>query len=138
MQYQAGYILEAVNDQLKAYAKTHNKEYEKYGLLRSLVTFNVQTALNLEVPSNIPAILAVASNIITRGIPTLPSINLEQYFAKSLALTHSVIDEGRGVISFPLSQRNSDSNADEDYYKILHVIEPRANNRRKHSVNPVL
>ena len=74
MQLQAGYILESVRDALNAYAKRHEKLPVLHGLLRSLSTFEVQTGFNLETPANPPSIFAVASNIITRGLPNITEI----------------------------------------------------------------
>ena len=99
MQLQAGYILESVRDSLTAYAKRTDKSPALNGLLKSLSTFEVQSRLDLETPLNPPSIIAVASNIITRGLPTLASVNLEEYFANKLAVTkrQDDIDRGKAV-----------------------------------------
>ena len=101
MQLQAGYILESVRDALNAYTKRNEKLPTLHGLLRSLSTFEVQTVTNIETPQNFPSIFAVASNIITRGLPTLASVHLEEYFADKLSITqrHDIPDNGK--IAFP-------------------------------------
>ncbi|MBK9733194.1 MAG: ATP-dependent DNA helicase RecQ [Chitinophagaceae bacterium] len=129
MQYQSGYILESVRQHLKAYAKQHKKEAELNGLLRSLSTFNVETNLNLETPTNVPSILAVAVNILTRGLPTLPSIHLEQYFANAFQLTHREDEIERGRIGFPLVENGVTQSVADKFYKALHVVDPSAKNR---------
>ena len=103
MQLQAGYILESVRDSLNAYAKQHEKIPSLHGLLKSLSTFEVQTGLNLETPANPPSIFAVASNIITRGLPTLASVYLEEYFADKLAVTQRQENTARGKVAVSLS-----------------------------------
>ncbi len=128
-QYQAGYILESVRESLKTYAKKHKKDAALHGLLRSLSTFNVQTNLNLETPSNLPSILAVAYNILTRGLPTLASIYMEDHFSNAFSLSYRLNDIPTGKINFPLAQNKTTKNANEEFFKSLHVIEPRARNR---------
>lgn len=129
-QYQAGYILESVSEQLNQYARQCKKEAHLNGLLRSLSTFNIETGVNLENPSIIPSILAVASNILTRGLPTLPSVTLEQYFSDTIQLTNREDNVERGKINFPLVQNSTTGKAKEIFYKALHVIDPRAKDRR--------
>lgn len=129
MQYQAGYILESVREHLKNYVKQHKREAALHGLLRSLSTFNVQTSLNLETPVKVPSILAVAANILTRGLPTLATIQTEQYFANAFSLTRRTDDIERGKIDFPLVENNVSETASEKFFKALHIIDPRAKNR---------
>jgi hypothetical protein len=131
MQLQAGYILEAVRDVLNAYAKRHEKSPALHGLLMSLSTFEVQTGLNLETPANPPSVFAVASNIITRGLPTLASVHLEEYFADKLALTQRHDNEARGKVSFPFVNVDEDNEHGLSLFKSLHTIDPRAKNRSR-------
>jgi ATP-dependent DNA helicase RecQ len=132
MQYQAGYILESVRSILKDHAIKHMKEPALNGLLRSLCTFNVQSSLNLGTPNQIPSILAVAVNIVTRGLPTLGSIDLEQYFADTIQLTTRKDDHERGEIRFPLINDKFTTAESDELYKLLHTIEPRAKDRLKY------
>src|SRR5262245_3129112 len=129
MQFQAGLILESVRNHLKTYAKQHKKEAELNGLLRSLCTFDVETTLNFEISTGIPSILAVALNILTRGLPTLTSIHIEEEFAQALNRTTRFDDENRGKIGFPFI--NNDVQADV-LYKALHTIDPRAKLRSQY------
>ncbi|MFN8154972.1 MAG: helicase-related protein [Bacteroidia bacterium] len=138
MQLQAGYILESVRDALNAYAKRNEKSPALHGLLRSLSTFEVQTGLNLETPANPPSIFAVASNIITRGLPTLASVNLEEYFADKLAVTQRQDNIARGKVAFPFVNVDEDSEHGQSLFKTLHTIDPRAKNRSQYlKVNDV-
>lgn len=59
----------------------------------------------------------------------MASIHLEQYFANVLHLTSRVDDFEREKISFPLTQNAANQYATEKFYKSLHVVDPRANNR---------
>lgn len=129
MQFQAGYILESVRDALNAYAKRQEMIPALHGLLRSLSTFEVQTELNIETPANPPSIFAVASNIITRGLPTLASVHLEGYFADKLAVTQRHDNTARGKVAFPFVNVDEDNKNGQSLFKSLHTIDPRAKNR---------
>lgn len=125
-QFQAGYILEAVKELLTIYSRKKNIDIN--GLLSSLSTFNVETSLNLGPSTKIPSILAVASNILTRGLPTLGNVYVEEYFADKLGLTKRVDDAERGKICFPFIEDPDP----KDLYKALHIIDPRARNRSQY------
>ncbi len=126
MQYQAGYILESVRDSLLTYSEQHHNESELIGLLRSLCTFNVETAIDLDYKNNIPSILAVATNILTRGLPTLTSVFIEQIFIKALHVTQRVDNFESGKICFPMLDNSFADNDSEAFFKVLHTIDPRA------------
>lgn len=126
MQLQAGYVLESVRDALIAFGKRYDKTPALNGLLRSLSTFEVETVINLEIQANPPSIFAVASNIITRGLPTLPSVFLEQYIADKLAITKREDIPARGKIAFPFVKGSSDHENGKYFFNILHTIDPRA------------
>lgn len=127
-QYQAGYILEAVRENLLFFAKKNDRELELNGLLRSLSTFNIQTNINLENTFFTKSIFAVATNILTRGLPTLANISTEHLFTKSLNKTHRVDLNEKGKITFPFNN-DSNSNNDNSFFLALHTIDPRAKNR---------
>jgi superfamily II DNA or RNA helicase len=135
MQFQAGYILESVRSQLRTYAHLNKKEAELSGLLRSLTTFDIHTVLDIQQPPVVPSILAVATNILTRGLPTLASTAIEQYFADALGITIRHDNKGRGNIAFPLIADVQDAgcqtvqNMHQSFYNALHLIDPRARNR---------
>lgn len=132
LQYQAGYILEAVKEQLQTYSKLQKNEIKLNGLLKSLSTFNVITSVNLELPSAIPSILAVASNILTRGLPTLPSVFLEEQFSKYLQLTVRKDKLESGKINFPLTDSFHSKYSPETLFKSLHVVDARYVNRSQY------
>ncbi|WP_313977966.1 DEAD/DEAH box helicase [Xanthocytophaga flavus] len=130
MQFQAGYLLESVKENLNKYAKQRGKTAALAGLLRMMSTFNIKTEINLDTPSNVPSVLAVALNIITRGLPTFASIQTEQHFADAFRLTARKDDMDRGKITFPFIE--SKDNMGEILFKALHIIDPRAKDRNKY------
>ena len=128
MQLQAGYILDGVKERLNSYAKSHKIEAELAGLQRWLSTFDLETGINLEFSNSVPSIYAVATNLITRGLPTLPSVFIESQFSKLLNQTKEVQNQERGKISFPLNENIKT----EKIYNAYHIIEPRAKDRSKY------
>src|SRR5258706_11624590 len=86
MQLQAGYILTCVYDYLK-----NHKDTNTDGLLKSLCFFEVESTLSKEDPTDKPEI-AVLNNLISRGLPTRPSLFIEECLNESLALGESKID----------------------------------------------
>jgi ATP-dependent DNA helicase RecQ len=131
-QFQAGYILEAVRENLLSFAKINNRELELNGLLRSLCTFNVQTNVNLESTSSVRSIFAVATNILTRGLPTLSNINTEQFFADALNVTHRIDLNDKGKVTFPFKNELNLKTLENNFFTALHTIDPRAKNRPKY------
>ena len=142
MQFQAGYILASVRDALIDYSKGHGKGPELGGMFRSLSTFEVQTECNLETPLDPPSILAVASNILTRGMPSLASVFLEEYFATQLGETIRQDKSAHGKVEFPfvdVTESNKYGQTEKEIlnrqralFKTLHTIDPRAKDRRKY------
>lgn len=126
-QFQAGYICDSVKQHLNSYAKNNNAQNKVTGLLKGLSTFNVSTSQNLDLASNVPSIFAVANNILTRGLPTLATIKIEEYLEESLKLVNK--HEFRGKISFPFIDNINESIIGEKCFKLLHAIDPRCKNR---------
>ncbi len=126
-QYQAAYILDSVFKKLNDFGEENAKSSEINGLFKSLSTFNVATNLNLDLHENTPNIYAVISNLITRGLPTLANIRLEEQIANCFNLTIKNDDVSRGQISFPFEDKKING---EILFNSLHTIEPRAINRR--------
>ena len=91
----AGYILSGVRRHLMS------STYKAYGqmLLHYLSVFEIETRGPTRVPTD-DAIFSIASNIISRGNPTIPSLRVERTLASLCNLTHEVAD--RGSIEFPI------------------------------------
>lgn len=128
-QYQAAYILDSVFKKLHDFGEKNRNSSKISGLLKFLSTFNVCTNIDLDLHENIPNIYAVISNLITRGLPTLANIRLEEKMSACLKLTEKEFDEVKGQISFPFVEKNIDG---EILFKSLHTIDPRAINRREY------
>lgn len=128
-QYQAAYILDSVFKKLHNFGDENKKSSEINGLFKYLSTFNVGTNVNLDFNENVPNIFAVVSNLITRGLPTLANIRLEEQIAKSLNLTAKFNNESRGQLSFPFADENLNG---ELIFKSLHTIDSRATNRKEY------
>lgn len=129
-QYQAGYILDAVQRTLHAFEGESNPdiEYQKrsrkiQGLLGQLSTFDVIRPDQFTKPNQPAAILAVLRNIITRGTPTLPSESLEEIFAERLKFT--AVRPDKGALKYP-AIRDLDR---DSLLCALHLIDPRARHR---------
>lgn len=127
MQYQAGYLLDCIRLVVNENERFKKQDYTFNSLLKWLCTFEIETTLNLERHDKTPGILAVANNIITRGLPTLPDIFIEKYFEKHLGLTKETNDEN-GSLMFP----SIDALNVDKLFRTFHVVEPRATDREKY------
>lgn len=126
MQLQAGFILSGVKTLLEEEYKDYEKALKLRGLLLSLSTFELVTPLNLEHQHPVPSILAVIYNLVTRGLPTYASIDIENIFAEAFKLTKYA--EEHGSIKFPTTDKVSVT----QLFKSLHPVEPRLKNRADH------
>lgn len=124
-QIQAGFVLDSVYKELHLYGDINKKTSHVNGLFKYLSTFNVATNLNITTHQDAPNILAVVSNLISRGIPTLASIRLEEKLVDCLGLTNKNNQNENGVLSYSLKSEV----IGEKLFNALHVIEPRAINR---------
>ena len=89
-QFQAGYVLEAIKE---SFAQTASDLDKINALLSSLCYFDIDTDLNLfsKKPES-DSIVAVLSNIISRGLPTKPSIFIEETFANTFGMSQRQVD----------------------------------------------
>ncbi|GAB3422035.1 DEAD/DEAH box helicase [Niabella aquatica] len=119
-QLQAGYILDCVKETLETkYAPT-----EVQGLLTQLSYFDidVNSTAELKDNSNFEQILSVAHNIISRGLPTRPTLWLESKILDVLGLTQRDEKEFEvGSIKQKLIVKDS---FPEKLFKALHIIDP--------------
>ena len=128
MQLQAGYILQGIRSSLFAHAKDEKIEHHLSGILKYLSTFDFETKLNLEHSKKPESIFAVAHNLISRGLPTIPSVYIEKKFAEALKSTTLSLKEyeEKGKINYELT---NDEFSGEILFNSLHFIETRARNR---------
>lgn len=126
-QYQAGFILDSVYNELHNLRSENKKSPEINGLFNYLSTFNVSTNIDLDLNGDVPNIYAVLSNLISRGLPTLANIRLEEQISKCLNLTDKNNYNSRGQISFPFKDNKITR---DKLFKSLHVIDPRSKIRK--------
>jgi ATP-dependent DNA helicase RecQ len=126
MQLQAGFMLSGVTARLEKEARRSSKTGELRGLLASLSVFEASTPLDLQIPLDTVPILAVAYNIVTRGLPTLASTAIEQRFAETLAC--SIYEEKNGAICYPLVSGIQN----ELIFRALHPMDPRFRDRKSY------
>jgi len=103
-QYKASYLDKNVFECIIDLRKGSEFKYKIFGLLESLSTFDTLTDINLDNPTSISSLLAVANNIITRGNPTICSNNISaklKSFSTGLSAT--------------------------DFYSALHLVDTRLN-----------
>ncbi len=103
-QYKASYFDKNVFDSISDLRKGNGLKFKILGLLESLSTFDTLTNIDFDNPTSIPSLLAVANNIITRGNPTICSIDISAKLK-------------------PLSNGFSAT----DFYSALHLVDTRPN-----------
>ena len=135
MQLQAGYFLPTVKQQL---VQTGNHiddiDYKINGLLTHLCYFELETNANLSSQRlNVEPLIAVANNIVSRGLPTQPSTYIEAVFSETFQLTERYVDE-LGTIHYRWIHQTVPF---DSLYAALHIIEPRLNcfNRLLNTLN---
>ena len=123
MQFQAGYILGGL---VPALIKAGYEKNKIEPLLKSLCYFELQSIERINTyDGEFDSLLAVAENIISRGLPTFASIFIEDAFVKNFNLTTKIIDD-TGGINYPFT--NPDNVQFNKFYNALHLIAPRTNN----------
>lgn len=118
MQQQAGYIFDIVKNKLLLNYRNH----EVLGLLDSLSYFEIDGIEDI-LPNDKPE-LAVLYNLISRGLPTRPSLYIEKGFQTALALGELDADVLGNIEAIP----NELFDAVAPYlFKALHIVDPRVN-----------
>ena len=117
MQLQAGYIFDFVKNRLLS----ENKSSEVLSLLESLSYFEIDSTLTVVNPNDKPE-LAVLNNLLSRGLPTRPSLFIENIFLNSLAIGETIPDTLGNIESLTYNSFNSIA---QYLFKALHIIDPR-------------
>lgn len=116
MQLQAGYIIDEVKDLLQEEFGTNQLNK----LLEYLCYFEVETQINFN-NYNEDSIYSVLSNLISRGLPTRMSLDLEETFLEVFKIGN--LSENLGTISCKgTSKLHSLLDA---IFNALHIIDPR-------------
>jgi ATP-dependent DNA helicase RecQ len=125
MQQQAAYILPAVHKALKKWAgASTSHQLQLAGLLEGISTFDVITVIPKARAEPADSILAVVTNLLTRGLPTLPSVFVEDELASSLGLTERKLETHLGKIRFPFCEGLA-----PDAESLLNALHPIVSNR---------
>jgi ATP-dependent DNA helicase RecQ len=119
MQFQVGYFIEAVKESLPKAGYDPDKIE---GLINHLCHFELETKIDLlTCRDNLVPVIAVANNLLTRGLPTRPSVYLEDVLAKIFLMTQREVD-GMGSICYAPSSPELKSCP---LYEALHLIDSR-------------
>ena len=122
-QLQAAYILSAVQQALKSWCQIDKEDKLALdGLQHWLCTFDVITPLDLSRAASPNSLYAVAANLLTRGLPTIPTVDLEIAMAQRLGLTERSDNEQFGSIRFPFVKGKEPNG--EDIFRAMHAINP--------------
>ncbi|MCE7924253.1 MAG: ATP-dependent DNA helicase RecQ [Haliscomenobacteraceae bacterium CHB4] len=113
----AGYFNTSLRRNLEKYFGKEKTE----SLLRSLALFQVETNLSQKRTSSPLSELAVLHNLLIRGLPTLPSLFLEEKVQQSLGFTSR--QEKNGSIEFLLSPHGEA--LIDDVLTALHIVDKR-------------
>lgn len=103
-QYKASFLDKNVFDSISNLREGNEFKYKVLGLLESISAFDTLTDIDLDNPTSINSILAVANNIITRGNPTICS--------KDISAKLKSLSTGLATI---------------DFYSALHLVDTRNN-----------
>ena len=113
-QLHAGYILSTVRDSLKLEVL----QVDTKSLLESLSVFEID--VEVQHKNNIleaESLFCVAENIISRGLPTMPSVYIEETILKKLNMATKSVHSRTGAIQFDQERPLSDNQKD-----LLHSI----------------
>ncbi len=124
MQLHAGYILDGMSQ--------IERNEEITALAKHLSYFDVQTNTNFE-PIEVDPLIAVANNIISRGLPTKPSTFIEGSFSEGFNYTKRKADE-MGSVSFLFHTHNSDF--EKLIFQAFHIIDPRITSSKQYEDFP--
>jgi ATP-dependent DNA helicase RecQ len=128
MQFKAGYIADSIakvitefkNKLNKSIVAEQTKLLQINGLLQYVSSFEVEFPYDHKPNyKNINPVLATINNIISRGLPTRASIELEELFSK-IGLTETNKDEFE--LNFPKAKKEIEF---ETLFQLLHIVEPK-------------
>lgn len=120
-QFQAGYLLDGINETLK---NLDNKSKEVKGLLKHLSCFDLKINCNITSNSS-DSFTSVIHNLIVRGIPTRPSIFIENKFLNAFQkfqIDNSEFTKQLGNIKYESKLNEEEKN---NIFSALHIIDPR-------------
>lgn len=116
-QFFAGYVLDAITEE---FVDTELEE-ENEELLKSLSSFDVKSNKSLSVEKDYPSRLAVLANIISRGLPTMAPLVVENTFSQLFHISTKPVSTA--TIHYGSTHKVSKNDINE----ALHIIDPRFN-----------
>jgi len=128
--FKASYICDAISKVIKDYKKSFNEDNnngnELNGLLEHVSSFDVKFSNNQSINySKLNSVLAIANNILTRGLPTIAPILIEETFVKCGLVNDNIR---------PYEYNFDNANFELQYeliFKLLHIVEPNLNISRE-------
>jgi ATP-dependent DNA helicase RecQ len=120
-QYQAGYILDGVNEILK------QNKFDKgrvSGLLKYISCFDLETTTSIDKKSNDPFV-SVIHNLISKGIPTRPSIFIEKEFSNAFGKSHLDTSDFTQLLGNIKYLPNLTEEEKQNIFEALHIVDPR-------------
>jgi len=132
-QLQAGYILDCVKETLES----NFTASEVKGLLTQLSYFDIEinSTVTSNTKPNFEQLLFVAHNIISRGLPTRPSLGLEEKILTAFKLTEQ--DEKILEIGTIRHELKINETLIQKLFQALHIIDPdlKGDNINKNKIN---
>jgi ATP-dependent DNA helicase RecQ len=119
-QFQAGYILDGINDSLKRL----DKSKEVKGLLKHLSCFDIETNCNISSNSS-DSFTSVIHNLIVRGIPTRPSVFIENEFLEIFQKFKKDDSDFTKLLGNIKYESNLSEEEQNSIFLALHIIDPR-------------
>jgi len=123
IQLQAGYIIDSIKEHLK---KEFGKE-QIDGLTKQLSYFDLDITVHRENADNnsVIQLLSVANNLICRGLPTRPSLQIENVLFDKFPIAEP--NQRLAEIGTIKNDLTVNKEFAEQLYRALHIIEPRIN-----------
>ncbi len=125
----AGYMLDGVKDKL--YSLDDGIDWQD--VLRFLSEFTIESTNTCEIATSDP-LIAVADNIISRGLPTKPSLLIEENFRNKFQHINRNINKKVGYIPYKLI----DNTQDEILKRAFLIVDPRLHPRTNHQTDYIL
>lgn len=123
-QLQAGYCLEGIKEELERKILSNYPVSHLNELLGHLSFFEIDASFTLsEKNFKCHPLFLVASNIISRGLPTRPSVFIEKIFSETYGFTK--VAQNKQIGSFKFEANNLTEEQINNLYRALFIIEPR-------------
>jgi len=124
-QLQAGYILNSIRQFFNN--RDEETRIKMNGIFHQLSYFEVSGNINFNLkPDNLDPVICVANNIISRGLPTFPSVFVEDFFMDTFDFGKKYIDDVGSII---YDINSVEDNLLKEIYTAFHIIDPRVTSK---------